>query len=349
MSKAKILAVPTNIITGFLGVGKTSAILHLLAQKPADERWAILVNEFGEIGIDKNLFDGQLNNQNSVFIREVPGGCMCCAASLPMQIALNQLLAESRPHRLIIEPTGLGHPKEVMQVLTAEHYQPVLSIHKTITLVDARKLSDLKYTSHDTFNQQLAIADVVIGNKQDLYGTDDADRLAKYVSEHCRAATAVMLTEHGQVSLASLDGAAVNYQQPHHHEKHDHQEHHHHEHGHHHTVSDKPLAAEQELPIGGMLSAENSGEGFNSLGWRFAPDCVFDYHQLRLLLASVEAERLKGVFITDAGIFGYNLTADGLTEIALDECAESRVEIIATELPSDLQANLQACVSSEMS
>lgn len=274
---------------------------------------------------------------------------MCCAASLPMQIALNQLLAESRPHRLIIEPTGLGHPKEVMQVLTAEHYQPVLSIHKTITLVDARKLSDLKYTSHDTFNQQLAIADVVIGNKQDLYGTDDADRLAKYVSEHCRAATAVMLTEHGQVSLASLDGAAVNYQQPHHHEKHDHQEHHHHEHGHHHTVSDKPLAAEQELPIGGMLSAENSGEGFNSLGWRFAPDCVFDYHQLRLLLASVEAERLKGVFITDAGIFGYNLTADGLTEIALDECAESRVEIIATELPSDLQANLQACVSSEMS
>ena len=349
MTKAKILAVPTNIITGFLGVGKTSAILHLLAQKPADERWAILVNEFGEIGIDKSLFDGQLNNQSNVFIREVPGGCMCCAASLPMQIALNQLLAESRPHRLIIEPTGLGHPKEVMQVLTAEHYQPVLSIHKTITLVDARKLSDLKYTSHDTFNQQLAIADVVIGNKQDLYGTDDADRLAKYVSEHCRAATAVMLTEHGQVSLASLDGAAVNYQQPHHHEKHDHQEHHHHEHGHHHTVSDKPLAAEQELPIGGMLSAENSGEGFNSVGWRFAPDCVFDYHQLRLLIASVEAERLKGVFITDAGIFGYNLTADGLTEIALDECAESRVEIIATELPSDLQAKLQACVSSEMS
>ncbi len=342
MTKAKILAIPTNIITGFLGVGKTSAILHLLAQKPADERWAILVNEFGEIGIDKSLFDGQLNNQNNVFIREVPGGCMCCAASLPMQIALNQLLAESRPHRLIIEPTGLGHPREVMQVLTAEHYQPVLSIHKTITLVDARKLSDVRYNSHDTFNQQLAIADVVVGNKQDLYSTDDGERLAQYVSEHCQTGTELMLTEHGQVSLASLDGAAANYQQPQRH-----REHHHHDH--HHTASDKPLAAEQELPTGGMLSAENSGEGFNSVGWRFAPDCVFDYHQLRLLLASVEAERLKGVFITDAGIFGYNLTADGLTEIALDECAESRVEIIATELPSDLQTKLQACVSSEMS
>lgn len=344
MTKAKILAVPTNIITGFLGVGKTSAILHLLAQKPADERWAILVNEFGEIGIDKSLFDGQLNNQNNVFIREVPGGCMCCAASLPMQIALNQLLAESRPHRLIIEPTGLGHPKEVMQVLTAEHYQPVLSIHKTITLVDARKLSDARYTSHDTFNQQLAIADVVVGNKQDLYSANDGERLVQYVSEHCQAGTKLVLTVHGQVSLASLDGAAAIYQQPQHHE-----EHQHHNHGHHHAAKEKPLAAEQELPIGGMLSAENSGEGFNSVGWRFAPDCVFDYHQLRLLLASVEAERLKGVFITDAGIFGYNLTADGLTEIALDECAESRVEIIATELPPELQANLRACVGNGMS
>ena len=339
MTKANILAVPTNIITGFLGVGKTSAILNLLAHKPADERWAILVNEFGEIGIDKSLFKGQLNNQNNVFIREVPGGCMCCAASLPMQIALNQLLAESRPHRLIIEPTGLGHPREVMQVLTAEHYQPVLSIHKTITLVDARKLSDVRYTSHDTFNQQLAIADVVVGNKQDLYSTDDGERLTQYVSEHCLAGTELMLTEHGQVSLDTLHGAAANYQQPQHH----------HDHSHHHTASDKPLAAEQALPTGGMLSAENSGEGFYSVGWRFAPDCVFDYHQLRLLLASVEAERLKGVFITDTGIFGYNLTADGLAEIALDECIESRVEIIATELPSDLQANLQACVTSEMS
>ena len=72
-------------------------------------------------------------------------------------------------------------------------------------------------------------------------------------------------------------------------------------------------------------------------------------HPLRLLLASVEAERLKGVFITDAGIFGYNLTADGLAEIALDECVESRVELIASELPPDLQTNLQAFVSSEMS
>ena len=107
-------AVPTNIITGFLGVGKTSTILHLLENKPGNERWAVLVNEFGEIGIDGSLFEGQRGDKQGVVIREVPGGCMCCAAGLPMQVALNQLLVKARPDRLLIEPTGLGHPKDCL-------------------------------------------------------------------------------------------------------------------------------------------------------------------------------------------------------------------------------------------
>ena len=116
-----IAAVPTNIITGFLGVGKTSTILDLLAQKPKHERWAILINEFGEVGIDGSLVQGFLKEDQQVFIKEVPGGCMCCAAGLPMQIALNQLLARAKPHRLLIEPTGLGHPIEVLETLDQPH------------------------------------------------------------------------------------------------------------------------------------------------------------------------------------------------------------------------------------
>ena len=66
---------------------------------------------------------GQHSEEQGVFIREVPGGCMCCAAGLPMQVALNQLIARAKPDRLLIEPTGLGHPKEVLQVLSADYYQ----------------------------------------------------------------------------------------------------------------------------------------------------------------------------------------------------------------------------------
>ena len=183
MSDKPLLNIPTNIITGFLGVGKTTAITQLLKHKPPNERWAILVNEFGEVGIDGSLFKGGKANNEGVFVSEVPGGCMCCASGLPMQIALSLLLARAKPHRLIIEPTGLGHPKEVVQALSVEYYREVLELNSTITLVDARKLSDSRYTDNETFNQQLDIADVIIANKIDLYEEGDLPNLISYLGE----------------------------------------------------------------------------------------------------------------------------------------------------------------------
>ncbi len=98
--------IPTNLILGgFLGVGKTTAILDLLRQKPeGGETWAVLVNEFGEVGIDGAI----LETEGGAVVREVPGGCMCCVAGgLPMQIGLNQLIARAKPDRLLIEPRAL--------------------------------------------------------------------------------------------------------------------------------------------------------------------------------------------------------------------------------------------------
>jgi len=119
--------IPANIITGFLGVGKTTAIQYLLNHKPANERWAVLVNEFGEVGIDAGLLANE-RQATGVFMREVPGGCMCCAAGVPMQVALSQLIRQAKPDRLLIEPTGLGHPLEVVRVLQQPHYQDVLEL-----------------------------------------------------------------------------------------------------------------------------------------------------------------------------------------------------------------------------
>lgn len=326
-----IESVPTNIITGFLGVGKTSAILHLLKNKPADERWAVLVNEFGEIGVDGSLVQGQSGEADHVFIREVPGGCMCCAAGLPMQIALNQLLHEARPDRLLIEPTGLGHPKEVLEVLSSEHYRKVLSLQKTLTLVDARKLSDTRYTNHETFNQQIAIADTVVGSKIDLYQADEKLLLKEYVKQVGHPEAQVIFAEHGNIPFSAFEGATLANEQHHHH--------------HHHHHSSKPLASELPMPESGMIKAENEGEGFKSIGWRFAPEKVFDRQKLALLLLDLDVERMKAVFITNMGIFGYNLTSDGITEMELDDCAESRIELIADNLDETIEQRLLACIA----
>ncbi|MFS1902433.1 CobW family GTP-binding protein [Vibrio lentus] len=330
--KKPILGVPTNIITGFLGVGKTTATLNLMKNKPADESWAILVNEFGEIGVDGSLIQGN-DRKKQVFIREVPGGCMCCAAGLPMQIALNQLLSEAKPDRLLIEPTGLGHPKEVLEVLSSEHYRKVLSLQKNITLVDARKLSDTRYSEHDTFNQQITIADTIVGNKVDLYKSGDAEQLAEYIAQVCHPDTKLIFAHLGKIPSDEFSGNTNFY----HHQAHGH--HHHHDH-----KQDKPLASELPMPESGMIKASNQGEGFESIGWRFSADKLFDRQQLLKVLVGLKAERMKAVFITQSGIFGYNLTEDGLTECELDECNETRIEVIGHQIDEGLEGQLLECM-----
>lgn len=331
----KILAVPTNIITGFLGVGKTTAILHLLTQKPANERWAILVNEFGEIGVDGSLIKGNKTEGDGVFIREVPGGCMCCTAGLPMQIALNQLLTRAKPDRLIIEPTGLGHPKEVLEVLSAEHYQSVITIQQCITLVDGRKVTDTRYNNHDTFNQQIDMADIIVGHKSDLYDDKTQQNLIDYVGTRRNPSVKIIFAKQGNIDITILNGKShvVKGLKSHQHN---------------HPVNVSPSINDQPIPECGFLKVDNKGEGFKSEGWRFSPKKVFDRTALFSWLSGLKVERAKGVFITHEGIFGYNLTTDTLTEMALDDCIESRIEVLSyNDKPLD-QAGLMACIEASL-
>ena len=330
MSDKPLLNIPTNIITGFLGVGKTTAITQLLKHKPPNERWAILVNEFGEVGIDGSLFKGGKANNEGVFVSEVPGGCMCCASGLPMQIALSLLLARAKPHRLIIEPTGLGHPKEVVQALSVEYYREVLELNSTITLVDARKLSDSRYTDNETFNQQLDIADVIIANKIDLYEEGDLPNLISYLGELYQGQDKpIFPVADGNIDIDCLSGKSRF------------------------TCKQKQSSSvgskEQEILSNridsgtfsavkkpafneqGYFSVSNTGEGFFSKGWVFRPDMLFDKEKLDILLSGASCERAKAVFITRDGVVSYNKVDSVLTEMALDDTLDSRIELISKE------------------
>ncbi|MFN3239715.1 MAG: CobW family GTP-binding protein [Pseudomonadales bacterium] len=313
--------IPTNIITGFLGVGKSTAILKLLEAKPAQERWAVLVNEFGEVGVDGGLLSGSGND--GVFIREVPGGCMCCAAGLPMQIAMNMLLAKAKPDRLLIEPTGLGHPVEVMSVLAAEHYQELLDLRAILTLVDARKISDSRYTDHDTFNQQLQIADVIVASKTDLYEPNDFTRLERYLQEKGLTPDRLLVkageeplertwlerkAKAWQVTAATLPEVdSANTQ----------------------TTPEIP-----DFPPEGFIRRNNHGEGYQSYGWLFEPAFSFRKQEAEALLKQVAADRLKAVLRTEQGGTGFNYAGDDLELSVLTVPADSRIEII-TATPFD--------------
>ncbi|KJG20716.1 GTPase [Photobacterium iliopiscarium] len=319
--------IPTNIITGFLGAGKTTAILSLLSRKPEHEKWAILINEFGNVGVD-----GAILEQQGAIIKEVPGGCMCCVAGLPMSVGINALLAQ-KPDRLLLEPTGLGHPKEVIHKLTSESYRNYVDLRATITVVDPRHFAESIYTDNINFQDQLALADVVVANKIDQ--CDDFDlytfQTAMEKAEPQKALIAEV--EHGRLELEWLDI-----------ERTDRQAQHSHHHGH---DQAEPLPELELAPGQQFIRKENHGQGYHSCGWFFAADQLFEFSKLFSLFSNLSANRIKAVVNTENGCFAFNVVNQvvSVNELSL-EGFESRIEVIDSEiLPWDELENILCSIT----
>ncbi|WP_159564721.1 CobW family GTP-binding protein [Budvicia diplopodorum] len=300
----------TNLITGFLGSGKTTTIQHLLRQKPANENWAILVNEFGEIGIDGTL----LSNQGAT-LKEIPGGCMCCVNGLPMPVGLNMLLKQAKPDRLLIEPTGLGHPKQILSLLTSEFYQPLLDLRATLCLVDARQLQQQRYYENENFRDQLASADIILASKSDTYTEHDT---AAFIQWHQNNALSrpYYLIEQGNVPTEILDNPRLNLQElP--------------DGTHHHHVQKNGLAA-LSLPGGqGWRRALNQGQGYFSCGWIFEPETCFSTGALLDWVRLSPVERVKGIMRIPEGTMVFNRQGlDLKIETQPVAPVDSRVELI---------------------
>lgn len=314
-------AIPTNVITGFLGVGKTTAIQQLLKTKPSGERWAVLINEFGKVGIDSQLLQTDNSAEGEITIREVPGGCMCCAAGLPMKVALNQLIGKAKPDRLLIEPSGLGHPEEVIAVLSGEFYQSIIDLRATVTLVDARHMTEARYREHETFQQQLHIADLIVANKAESYSQSDIDALTAYLNEMHLQELPLHIIQNAKINPQWLKPKAkfnqvIWQEQP--------------------TVfnlDDK----EQAIPDCGYLAAAQKLSGWYSYGWRFKTTYCFDYQPLLTWLEQFKQIRLKAVLLTSNGFVAINQADDALTiEKSLGQSVESRIEFI-TDKPLDAE------------
>jgi G3E family GTPase len=305
-------AIPTNIITGFLGAGKTTAILHLLKHKPENEYWAVLVNEFGEIGIDGALMKGQ-----GAFVREIPGGCMCCVAGLPMQVGLNRLIAEAKPSRILIEPTGLGHPAQIVEALTSPPFSQLLKLQASLCLIDPRKLVDSRYLEHETFQAQAALADVLVASKTDLASEDDLKAFEAFANSFSPPKKRV-LSAHGEVegALLSLPYAvkALPKSAAHLANSNPLQN----------TFMQIPSPEGEEL----FIRRQNQGQGYFSCGWVFRPEAIFAMEPLFIWLSGLNCQRMKGVMITSEAIIGFNAEEGVLSMTELDECDDSRLEII---------------------
>lgn len=303
----------TNLITGFLGSGKTTSILHLLAQKPADEKWAVLVNEFGEVGID-----GALLADSGALLKEIPGGCMCCVNGLPMQVGLNTLLRQGKPDRLLIEPTGLGHPKQILDILTAAVYEPWIDLRATLCILDPRQLLDEKAVNNDNFRDQLAAADIIVANKSDRETPESAQAFADWWQRWGGERRQVSAIQ-GNIDLALLDEPRRN-------------------------TAPLPASAEhahRHPPTAGLTALSlaehqrwrrhlNSGQGYQACGWIFDAETVFDTIALLEWARLAPVARVKGVLRIAEGAVRINRQGEDLHIETLSVAPpDSRIELIS--------------------
>lgn len=313
-----ITPVTTHLVMGFLGTGKTTLLRHLLANKPEHERWAILVNEFGEVGID-----GALLTEQGAMIKEIPGGCLCCVSGLPFQIGLNALLHKAKPDRLFIEPSGLGHPSQILKTLTAEHYQDVLQLGATFCVVDPHQWANARYQTHETYQDQLALADVIVINKADISAPEQVASVAAAIKQglfNGQPAQQSVITSQGQLDLNWLQTKHSTERK---------------------ATAPAAHAANNQRPL--IASSEprlsraqpwrrysNLGQDHYSIGWRFLDEVCFDLSAVEDFCRAHNVARLKAVLPTADGWRAFNKVDEQLSVYRIAAQKEGRIELIDT-------------------
>lgn len=187
---------PVTIITGFLGSGKTTLLNHILTNQEG-LKTAVLVNEFGEIGIDNDLLVTMADDDTMV---ELSNGCICCTINNDLLEAVYKVLErKDKIDYLVVETTGLADPLPVALTFLGTELRDLTRLDSIVTLVDAENYSVDLFSSEAAHNQ-IAYGDIILLNKADLVNEDDLDLLELKVRD-IKDGARILRTTQSQVSL----------------------------------------------------------------------------------------------------------------------------------------------------
>ena len=243
MAKTKV-----DIISGFLGAGKTTFIKKLLAEALFGEKVVLIENEFGEIGID-----GGFLKDSGIEVREMNSGCICCSLVGDFASSLKEILTKYTPDRVIIEPSGVGKLSDVMRAVADVEEELPVAGNSAVTLVDVKKAKLYIKNFGEFFNNQVQYAKTIVLSRTDVADQKKIDEAIQLIREINKDATIITtpladlsgeklleILEHPIDLKAELFEELAEEHEHHHH--HDEEEHEHcchhdeeeHEHHHHH-------------------------------------------------------------------------------------------------------------------
>ena len=237
-----------DIISGFLGAGKTTLIKKLLKDALAGTKVVLIENEFGEIGID-----GGFLKESGIEIREMNAGCICCSLVGDFGTSLREVMAAYAPERILIEPSGVGKLSDVMRAINDASEHTEMHLNSAAAVVDASKCKVYLKNFGEFFNNQIAYAGTIILTRTDKVSEEKIAECVELLREYNKDATIIttpIAELDGKMILNTIEGTADlqkalleevlnadyddededEHEHHHDHDEDEHEHHHHHDH-----------------------------------------------------------------------------------------------------------------------
>lgn len=223
--------IPATVVTGFLGAGKTTLIRHML-QNAKDKRIALIINEFGDLGVDGDILKGcgdETCTEDDVM--ELSNGCICCTVADDFVPTMEKLLArENAPDHIVIETSGLALPQPLVRAFNWPEIRTRVTVDGVVTVVDGKAVTEGRFAhnvaavdaqramdenlDHETplselFEDQVACADMIVVNKSDLLNADESSSLVTKLKSESRDGVQVVKASMGALPVDVLLGQGI--------------------------------------------------------------------------------------------------------------------------------------------
>ncbi|MGH6954857.1 MAG: cobalamin biosynthesis protein CobW, partial [Alphaproteobacteria bacterium] len=222
------MKIPATVVTGFLGAGKTSLLRHLVSDARG-KRLALIINEFGELGADREILLGcGIPACREEDIVELANGCICCTVADDFLPTIERLIERREPpEHIVIETSGLALPKPLIKAFTWPEVRSRVSVDGVIAVIDAEAVADGRFAAdpgaidarrradpaldhaspiEELFADQLAAADLVVLNKRDLVEPEALARVERTIAAGLRPGVKVVRASHGRLPAHALLG-----------------------------------------------------------------------------------------------------------------------------------------------
>lgn len=187
-----------NLLFGFLGSGKTTLVRRILGERGGERKMAVIVNEFGEVGVDGDVIAG-----SNVDLVELTSGCLCCTLRGSLMSAVEELREKAAVEQIVVEATGVASPGDMLEDLNDSKLAHELDVGPLVTVVDAPKFTRLQQILGEFYEEQVENADVLVLNKIDLATQGELDE-AKAAVREINPDAVLLFAEQGDTDLALL-------------------------------------------------------------------------------------------------------------------------------------------------